>query len=71
MRVRRYVSAPSLLKGTYVPGVAMQGACLVVTRPLKDEEVFVDYRLSPNITDRPSWYVPVDDDEEARRWTKP
>ena len=63
-----YDSAPSLLNGTYNPLVAMPSLALLATRDLKDEELFLDYRLSPNI-ERPPWYVPVDANEEIRRWT--
>ena len=42
---------------------------LVATRPLQDEELFLNYRLNPNApSGLPEWYTPVDPDEDARRW---
>ena len=45
-----------------VPGLA-----LVATRPLEDEEVLLNYRLSTHV-DAPPWYYPVDANEDKRRW---
>ena len=67
-----YDSTPSLLKGTYSAtlGVAMPSVAIITTEAIEDgDELLLDYRLSPN-TDRPSWYVPVDLEEEARRWAR-
>lgn len=36
-------------------------------RDLGDEEIFLNYRLTPHVT-RPDWYTPVDEEEERRRW---
>ncbi|KAK2996634.1 hypothetical protein RJ639_025007 [Escallonia herrerae] len=41
---------------------------LVATRALCDEEVLLNYRLS-NSKKRPSWYTPVDEEEDRRRWS--
>lgn len=41
---------------------------LVATRALGDEEVLLNYRLS-NAKKRPSWYTPVDEEEDRRRWS--
>ncbi|XP_072956101.1 uncharacterized protein [Typha angustifolia] len=41
---------------------------LVATRALRDEEVFLNYRLS-NSKRRPEWYTPVDEEEDRRRWS--
>nr|XP_017227253.1 PREDICTED: uncharacterized protein LOC108203054 isoform X1 [Daucus carota subsp. sativus] len=41
---------------------------LVATRALSDEEVLLNYRLS-NAKKRPSWYTPVDEEEDSRRWS--
>lgn len=60
-------SPPSILQGTYIPAVAMPSVVLISTKPLKDEELFVDYRLAPSL-ERPEWYHPVDASEEERRW---
>jgi hypothetical protein len=65
-----YDSTPSLLKGTYSAtlGVAMPSVAILATRAILDgDELFLDYRLSPN-TDRPEWYCAVDPEEEQRRW---
>ncbi|KAK3235068.1 hypothetical protein CYMTET_54710 [Cymbomonas tetramitiformis] len=40
---------------------------LIAARELKDEELFLNYRLSPG-TYRPDWYHVVDGEEESRRW---
>jgi hypothetical protein len=64
-----YDSAPSLLNGTYDPGVALQSAALVATEDLANgDELLLDYRLSPGV-DRPAWYHPVSSTEEQRRWS--
>lgn len=41
---------------------------LVATRCLSNEEVLLNYRLS-NSKKRPSWYIPVDEEEDRRRWS--
>ncbi|KAJ4746951.1 C5orf35 [Rhynchospora pubera] len=41
---------------------------LVATRIVCDEEVYLNYRLS-NAKRRPEWYVPVDSEEDKRRWS--
>ncbi|KAJ9181058.1 hypothetical protein P3X46_009229 [Hevea brasiliensis] len=41
---------------------------LVATRTLCEEEVLLNYRLS-NSKRRPEWYIPVDEEEERRRWS--
>lgn len=41
---------------------------LVTTRNICDEEVYLNYRLS-NAKKRPEWYVPVDSEEDKRRWS--
>ena len=33
-----------------------------------DEELLLDYRLSPGLSSRPGWYYPVNSEEEDRRW---
>jgi hypothetical protein len=34
---------------------------------IEDEEVLLNYRLSPHVP-RPAWYHPVDAQEDQRRW---
>ena len=47
---------------TVVPALA-----LVASEALRDEEVFLNYRLSTHV-ERPEWYHPVDAEEDKRRW---
>lgn len=47
---------------------AIRTLVLVATRPICDEEIFLNYRLS-NPKKRPAWYHPVDEDEDRRRWS--
>lgn len=49
-------------------GPVIKTLVLVATRALTDEEVFLNYRLS-NSKRRPSWYTPVDEEEDRRRWS--
>ncbi|RAL53571.1 hypothetical protein DM860_012186 [Cuscuta australis] len=47
----------------------LKSLVLVATRPICDqEEVLLNYRLS-NSKRRPAWYVPVDEEEDLRRWS--
>lgn len=41
---------------------------LVATRGISNEEILLNYRLS-NLKRRPSWYSPVDEEEDRRRWS--
>ncbi|KAH6765322.1 C5orf35 [Perilla frutescens var. frutescens] len=41
---------------------------LVATRGVSNEEILLNYRLS-NLKRRPSWYTPVDEEEDRRRWS--
>ena len=49
-------------------GLPVPSLALVAVRELADEEVFLDYRLSPGLVSRPSWYYPVNPEAEERRW---
>jgi len=70
--LRRYI--PNLLYEELLPGASaavpppvFPGLCFVATEHLEDEELFLNYRYSPHVP-RPSWYVPVDVEEDKRRW---
>lgn len=52
--------------GSDVP--VLRTIVLVATRPLCNEEVLLNYRLS-NSKRRPAWYIPVDEEEDRRRWS--
>ncbi|XVF01778.1 hypothetical protein REPUB_Repub04eG0118600 [Reevesia pubescens] len=52
--------------GSDVP--VLKTLVLVATTALCDEEVLLNYRLS-NSKRRPSWYTPVDEEEDRRRWS--
>ncbi|GAQ82593.1 hypothetical protein KFL_001160270 [Klebsormidium nitens] len=41
---------------------------LIASKEIKDEEVLLNYRLSPHVKP-PDWYHPVDSDEDKRRWS--
>lgn len=45
----------------------LRALVLVATRIVCDEELYLNYRLS-NAKRWPEWYVPVDSDEDKRRW---
>lgn len=48
-----------------------QGVVFVALRDLRDEELYLNYRLNPNApSGLPSWYHPVDAEEDARRWAQ-
>ena len=47
--------------------VRLRGLAFVATRELQDEELFLNYRLNP-ANPRPDWYMPVDLEEDKRRW---
>ncbi|DBA87502.1 TPA: hypothetical protein ACH3X1_004532 [Trebouxia sp. C0004] len=44
-----------------------KGLVFVATRQIQDEEVLLNYRLNPQVQ-KPSWYAPVDEEEDKRRW---
>mmetsp|Transcript_23900 Transcript_23900/g.47448 ORF Transcript_23900/g.47448 Transcript_23900/m.47448 type:complete len:193 (+) Transcript_23900:1419-1997(+) len=53
--------------------VVMHGMGLIALRDLKDEELFYDYRMSPNENAKgslyPSWYYVWDVDAATNRWS--
>ncbi|KAI3763788.1 hypothetical protein L2E82_13785 [Cichorium intybus] len=49
-------------------GPVMKSLALVATRSVCNEEIYLNYRLS-NSKRRPSWYDPVDEEEDRRRWS--
>lgn len=54
-----------------LPGPTDPAPCvaLVALRDLKDEELFLNYRLNPNAPGGlPKWYSAVDAEEDGRRW---
>lgn len=48
-------------------GAVLKGLGFIAARELKDEELFLNYRLNPR-NGYPSWYTPVDPEEDQRRW---
>ncbi|XP_009627913.1 uncharacterized protein [Nicotiana tomentosiformis] len=52
--------------GSDVP--VLKTLVLVATRAICNEEILLNYRLS-NSKQRPSWYTPVDEEEDRRRWS--
>lgn len=49
--------------------ILVSGLALVALRDIKNEELFLNYRLNPNsINSLPDWYHPVDKEEDIRRW---
>ncbi|KAL6529186.1 hypothetical protein OROGR_014809 [Orobanche gracilis] len=46
----------------------LRSLVLVATRGICNEEILLNYRLS-NLKRRPSWYSPVDEEEDRRRWS--
>lgn len=50
-----------------VQSTEIAGLALVATRPLEEEEILLNYRLSTYV-DRPDWYHPVNAAEDKRRW---
>ena len=49
------------------PEEPVSGLALVATRPIVDEEILLNYRLSTHVA-RPAWYNPVNEQEDRRRW---
>ncbi|KAL1500396.1 hypothetical protein AB1Y20_013053 [Prymnesium parvum] len=45
------------------------GLALLTNRPVKNEELFLNYRLNPRLP-YPKWYTPVDVEEDTRRWER-
>ncbi|XP_010688685.2 uncharacterized protein LOC104902571 [Beta vulgaris subsp. vulgaris] len=45
----------------------LKSLVLVATGAISNEEILLSYRLS-NSKRRPSWYAPVDEEEDRRRW---
>ena len=45
----------------------LKSLVLVANRSIHNEEILLNYRLS-NLKRRPSWYTPVDEEEDRRRW---
>jgi len=51
--------------------IFVQSLLFVTTRPIRSgEELLVNYRFNPQLSESwPSWYHPVDVDEDERRWS--
>jgi hypothetical protein len=48
----------------------LKGIAFIATRNISQgQELFVNYRYNPKLT-LPSWYTPVDDEEDSERWAK-
>ena len=45
----------------------LRGLAFIAAREVRDEELYLNYRLNPR-NGYPSWYSPVDREEDARRW---
>jgi hypothetical protein len=51
-------------------GLLQRAVVLIATRPLKDEELLLNYRYNP-AHPYPDWYAQPDEEEAIRRWAKP
>ena len=49
-------------------GFVLKGLVFVAAREVRDEELFLNYRLNP-ANGYPAWYTPYDREEDARRWS--
>ncbi|KAL6062078.1 hypothetical protein QOT17_009420 [Balamuthia mandrillaris] len=47
-----------------------QGAIVIATSHIRDEEVFLNYGLNPNNEEWPEWYVDPDPEATKRLWAK-
>ena len=45
----------------------IKGLALVAIQPIQDGEIYLNYRLNPQVQ-KPTWYFPVDAEEDKRRW---
>ena len=45
----------------------IKGLALVAVQPINDEEIYLNYRLNPQVQ-KPAWYAAVDAEEDKRRW---
>lgn len=50
-----------------VAGSSAGCLALIALQDLSDEELLLNYRLSPGMS-RPDWFRPVDEEEDRRRW---
>ena len=60
--------ADGLREAEPAEGYALKGLALIAAKPVQDEELFLNYRLNPR-NGYPEWYVPVDPEEDKRRWS--
>jgi hypothetical protein len=61
-----YGQKPSFM--LYDRDIEMMGIVLVALEDIQEEELFLNYRLNPNL-ELPDWYHSVDPDEDERRWS--
>ena len=59
--------ADSLRRTEPEGGPVLRGLAFIAAREVRDEELYLNYRLNPR-NGYPSWYSPVDREEDARRW---
>ena len=45
----------------------IKGLALIAVQPIHDEEIYLNYRLNPQVQ-KPAWYAAVDAEEDKRRW---
>ncbi|XP_031493651.1 uncharacterized protein LOC116259842 [Nymphaea colorata] len=62
-----WLKTGSSAEETTATGPVLRSLVLVSTRPICDEELLLNYRLS-NAKRRPAWYSSVDEEEDKRRW---
>ena len=64
-----YWRKPSVLHSFMEEDVEVRSLVMVAVRDIADgEEIFVNYRFNPELQNLPSWYAPVDLDEDYQRW---
>lgn len=68
---QRVLSTNSMGTGSYSHARRQRtcyGLAIVATRPICNEEVFINYRFNPYGAEAPEWYVDCDPEESKRRW---
>jgi hypothetical protein len=67
---QRVISSALISRGTHNSSTIRKSIAIMATRPVVNEEVYINYRFNPDGPDLPEWYTDCNPEESRRRWAQ-
>jgi hypothetical protein len=67
---QRVISSALISRRAHNPSTTQKSIAIMATRPVVNEEVYINYRFNPDGPDLPDWYADCNPEESRRRWAQ-